>query len=92
MQPEVDHIDTWDRMKEELETKYVPPSFSAHLMDNWHQHTQGNKSTKEYVEKFDEFLIRWSTLHRENESQILFRFRAGLRDGLRTELLEKSTS
>jgi len=27
-------------MKEELETKYVPPSFSARLMDNWHQHTQ----------------------------------------------------
>jgi len=34
-------------MKEKLETKYMPPSFSAHLMDNWHQHTQGNKSTKE---------------------------------------------
>jgi len=25
-------------MKEELEIKYVPPSFSARLMDNWHQH------------------------------------------------------
>ena len=33
-------IDTWDRMKDELQTKYVPPSFSARLMDNWHQHTQ----------------------------------------------------
>jgi len=37
-------------MKEELETKYMPPSFIARLMDNWHQHTQGNKSAKEYVE------------------------------------------
>jgi len=55
-------IDTWDRMKEELEIKYVPPSFSTRLMDNWHQHTQGNKSAKEYIEKFDEFLIRCSTL------------------------------
>jgi len=54
-------IDTWDRMKEELEIKYVLPSFSANLMDNWHQHTQGNKSAKEYVEKFDKFLIRRST-------------------------------
>ena len=27
-------IDTWDRMKEELEIKYVSPSFSARLMDN----------------------------------------------------------
>jgi len=48
--------DTWDKMKEELETKYVPPLFSACLIDNWHQHTQGNKSAKEYVEKFSEFL------------------------------------
>ena len=39
-------IDIWDRMKEELEIKYVSPSFSARLMDNWHQYTQGNKSTK----------------------------------------------
>jgi len=62
-------IDTWDRMKEELETKYVPPSFSARLMDNWHQLTQGNKSVKEYVEKFDEFFIRCSTLYKEGEAQ-----------------------
>jgi len=58
-------IDTWDRMKEEIETKYVPQSSSARLMDNWHQHTQGNKSAKEYVEKFDEFLVRCSTLHKK---------------------------
>ena len=45
-------------MKEELEIKYIPPSFSAHLKDKWHQYTQGNKSAKEYVEKFVEFLIR----------------------------------
>jgi len=30
-------INTWDRMKEELKTKYVPPSFSVRLIDNWHQ-------------------------------------------------------
>ena len=50
-----------DKMKEELETKYVPPSFSARLIDNWHQHTQGNKSVREYVKKFDEYLIKCST-------------------------------
>ena len=44
-------IDTCDRMKEELETKYVPPSFSACLMDNWNQQTQGNTSAKECVKK-----------------------------------------
>ena len=51
-------IDTWYRMKEELKTKYVPLSFNAHLMDNWHEYAQGNKSAEEYVEKFDEFPIR----------------------------------
>jgi len=74
-------------MKEELEVKYVSPSFSARLIDNWHQHTQDNKSAKEYVEKFDEFLIRCNTLHKEGETQILSRFRADLRDDLWTELL-----
>jgi len=77
-------IDTWDRMKKELETKYVPPLFSARLMDNWPQYTQGNKSAKENVEKSIEFLIRCSTLHRKGEAQILSRFRASLRDDLRT--------
>jgi len=72
-------IDTWDKMKENLETKYVPPSFSARLMNNWHEHIQGNKSAKEYVEKFDEFLIRSSTLHREGEAQIFLDLESVLR-------------
>ena len=79
-------------MKEVLETKYVPPSFNARLMNNWHQHTQGNKSAKGYVEKFKEFLIRCSTLHKEGEAQILSRFRAGLRDDLRTKLLVRGVN
>ena len=69
-------------MKKELKIKYVPLLFSARLIDNWHQYTQDNKSAKEYVKKFDEFLIRYSTLYKEGEAQILFRFSAGLRDDL----------
>ena len=56
-------IDRWDRMKNELQIKYIPPSFSVRLMDKWHQYTQGTKSVKEYVTKFNEFLIRCSTLN-----------------------------
>ena len=78
-------------MKEELDIKHVPPSFSARLMDNWHQHTQGHKSAKEYVEKFDEFLIRCNTFHKEGEA-LLSRFRAGLRDDLWTELLARGVT
>ena len=80
-------IDTWDMMKEELETKYVHHRL---VLISWTiGTTQGNKSTKEYVKKFDEFLIRCSTLHKEGEAQILSRFRAGLRDDLWTELLAR---
>jgi len=46
---------------DELKGKYVPLSFSDRLMDKWHQYNQGNKSVKEYVVKFDEFLIRCNT-------------------------------
>ena len=56
-------------MKAELNIKYVPSSFSARLMDNWHQHTQDNRSAKEYIEKFDKFLTRGSTLHKEGEAK-----------------------
>ena len=77
------------RMKEEQKIKYMTPLFSARLMDNWHQHTQDNKSAKKYVEKFDEFC---STLHREGETQILSRFKAGLRDDLRIELLARGVN
>jgi len=38
-------------MKEELETKYVPPLFSARFVDNWHQYTKGNKSAKKICSK-----------------------------------------
>ena len=58
-------IDTWDRMKEDLKTKYVSPSFSDRLMNKWHQYTQGNKSEKKYVTKFDEFLTRYSTINKD---------------------------
>ena len=72
-------IKTWDMMKEKLKGKYVPPSFSDRLMDKWHQYTQGNKLEKEYVAKFDEFLIRYSTFSKEGQAQILSRFRVRLK-------------
>jgi len=49
-------------MKNELKGKYVSPSFSDRLMDKLHQYTQGNKSAKKYVTKFDEFFIKMQYL------------------------------
>jgi len=34
-------------------------------MNKWHQYTQGNKSEKKYVTKFDEFLTRYSTINKD---------------------------
>ena len=48
-----------------------------------------NATTKEYVAKFDEVLIRCNVLVTESETQILFKFRDGLRKDLRTELLAR---
>ena len=70
----------------------MPLSFSAYLMDNWHHHTQGNKSAKEYVEKFNKFLIRCTTLYKKGEAQILSRLKADHRDDLRTELLVRGVN
>jgi len=79
-------IETWDMMKDELKGKYAP-LFSDRLMDKWYQCTQGNKSVKEYVIKFNEFLIRCSAFSKEGQAQILSKFKAVLREDLRTELL-----
>jgi len=85
-------IDAWRRMKDKLKGKYVSPSFSARLMDKWRRYTQGNKSAQEYVEKFNEFLIRCNAIDTERQSQIMSRFRVGLRDDLRTELLAREVT
>ena len=61
-------------------------------MNKWHRYTQGNKSVQVYVEKFDEFLIRCKTINTEGQAQIMSRFRAGLRDDLRTELLAREVT
>jgi len=83
--------DTWDRMKKELERK-CHHRLVLVLWTIGIKHAQGNKSANEYVENFDEFLIRCSTLHREGKVQILSRFKAGLRDDLRTELLGRGVN
>ena len=73
-------------MKDELMGKFMPPSYYARLLDRWHQFSQGNKSVKKYVAKFDEFLIRCSAMNKKDEAQIISRFRYGLIEDLRTEL------
>jgi len=79
-------------MKDELKGKHVPSSFSDCFMDKWHQYTQDNKSAKEYVTKFNEFLIKCSTFSKEGQAQIFSRFRVRFREELRIELLVRGVT
>ena len=83
-------IDTWRDMKTQLKQKYLPPSYYLRLLDKWNQFYQESKSAKEYVAKFDEFLIRCSLIETETPMQVLSRFRAGLREDLRSELFARN--
>ena len=49
-------IDTWSYMKDELKGKYMLPHYYKYLPDRWCKIFLGNKSAKEYVNEFDEFL------------------------------------
>ena len=62
-------IGTWRDIKTQLKQKYLTTSYYTRLLDNWNQFYQGNKSTKEYIAKFDKSLIRCSTLETETPMQ-----------------------
>jgi len=47
-------------MKDELQTKYVPPFLVPISWTSGTNTLKGNKSAKEYVSKFDKFLIIFS--------------------------------
>jgi len=79
-------ISTWHDIKTQLKQKYLPPYYYLRLLDKSNQFSQGSKSAKEYVAKFDEFLILCSALETKALMQVLSRFRAGLREDLRSEL------
>jgi len=84
-----DPAETWEGMKEKLMLKYVPPSFNQQLLDKWNRWTQGNKSATNYIAKFDEYLNRCGAIELESPEQTLSRFRSGLRDDYRRELIAR---
>ena len=51
-----------------------------------------NKSAQEYVEKFDELLIKCNTFNTVGQAQIMSRFRARLRDDLQIKLLVREVT
>ena len=76
---------TWAEMKEKLKAKYLPISFRQRMLDEWNSLKQGSKPASEYIAKFDEYMSRCDVL--EDEMLTLSRFRSGLREDLKTELI-----
>ena len=76
-------------MKDELKGKYVLCHFYKHFLERWRKISQGNKSAKEYVNKFDEFLNSYNILGKQSDIQVFSQFCAGLRKDLEHELCKR---
>ncbi|GFY97991.1 Sec20 family protein [Actinidia rufa] len=78
-------VTDWVEMKEILREKYLPQSHQGDMLDKWNNLRQGSKPATEYVAQFEEYLMRCDI--REDERMTLSRFRQGLNDDLRKELV-----
>ena len=77
---------TWVKIKVELKKKYILPIFRDRLLDKLSSLKQGNMTVKEYMNKFDELVVRCDI--QENSRLTLSRFRTGLRPTLQREMLQ----
>jgi len=75
-------------MKLKLQEKSCP-SYKR-LLDQWQRLIQRNRPASEYIKKFDHFLVRCG--ENEYDTIVLSRFRSGLKDELRHELIARNIS
>ena len=85
-----DPIDTWDDMKTQLRTKYLPPSYHQTLLDEWQSLSQEGKTVTEYIEKFDHYLLKCGV--REDPSVTLSRFKNGLQPYIKRKLFMREVT
>ncbi|GFS32007.1 hypothetical protein Acr_00g0020350 [Actinidia rufa] len=78
-------ITDWIEFKEILKEKYLSQSYQGDMLDKWNNLCQGSKPATEYVAQFEEYLLYCNI--REDERMTLSRFRHGLNDDLRKELV-----
>lgn len=78
-------ITDWDEMKMKLQEKYLPLDYEDSLFEELILLRQGNMTVDEYTNKFHDLSIRSQI--EETGRQTLARFRAGLREDIRKELL-----
>ena len=69
-------IKTWTKMRDKLNSKFLP---SYYLQDNYlrlHHLQQGNKSIEEYTREFEQLLLKCDL--REEDAQTMVRYLSGL--------------
>ena len=69
-------IATWEEMKRERRTRFVPKHYRHDLFDKLHNLKQGNFSVEEYYKEMEKSMIRANVY--EDEEQTIARFMAGL--------------
>ena len=84
-------VTTWAEMKGRLREKFVPACYRPMIIDEWQHLRQGEGTVLEYINRFDELMIRCNL--DEEPMATLARFRAGLRTEFQRELvLQEVTS
>jgi len=69
-------IATWDEMKREMRSRFVPKHYRRDLFDKLQNLKQGSLSVEEYYKKIEKAMIRANVY--EDEEQTIARFKAGL--------------
>uniref|UniRef100_A0A2N9IA60 Reverse transcriptase n=1 Tax=Fagus sylvatica TaxID=28930 RepID=A0A2N9IA60_FAGSY len=78
-------ITDWPEMKQHLSRNYLPPTYRSALLEKWNNLRQGHRSVTNYLEQFQEYKRRCQIV--EEEVVTLDRFKRGLNDNLRRELI-----
>jgi len=75
----------WEEMRLKLQEKYLPMDYEESLFEELLSHRQGNMTIDEYTHRFHELTTRSQV--NETEHQSIARYKTGLRDDIRRELL-----
>jgi len=75
----------WDEMRLKLQEKYLPVDYEEVLFEELLFLRQGTSTVEDYTNKFHELSIRSHIS--ETERQTIARYRAGLREDIRKDLL-----
>ena len=71
-------ICTWEKMKKELQRKFLPDNYKQDVFLKFHNFKQGNLSVEDYMTEFENLMMRCEVV--EPEEQTIARFLGGLKE------------